>query len=40
MGGESLSAYSIINLHEVLRFSVMPILLRTTQNMFNFIQNI
>ena len=39
-GGESVSAYSIINLHLLLRFSVMPILLRITQNMFNFIQNI
>ena len=29
-GGESVNAYSIINLHKLLRFSVMPILLRTT----------
>ena len=39
-GGESVSAYSIINLHYLLRISVMPILLQTTQNMFNFVQNI
>ena len=30
-GGESVSAYSIINLYQLLRFSVIPILLRTPQ---------